>query len=1131
MRKLVLPILILTALIGLGACTFAAEYRAFWVDAWGAGVLSQSQVDKLLGVPGTTSKGDIRNANCNTVIVQVRRNFDANYPSSMGEPYMSGLSPADFNALQAVINAAHDTTGGKQRIDVHAWIVTFRTSGGLVYSQHSDTPTGSLTNLDNYWPTRTDSGTETSDKAFDPGHPLCEQYLTDVCMDLVNNFDIDGIHYDYIRFTANNQGYNPTSVARFNAYNASRPPDEQLSFEQWRRDQVSALVRRVYAKIQSSKPWVKQSGSFVTWNPSPTASTRAAFQATRPYYDVYSDWDSWMQEGIVDVAVPMTYYNWASLPNDYTRWINFEKDRSFNRHMIIGPGIYLNSLQNAINEILMTRTASPSNNYAHGFSGYSYRVPYSGGTWDGFVTEFTNQVTSAGPVPIPDMPWKSSPTKGHISGTVTYLTSGAWADGATVAISGPESRSMPSDGTGFYAFIDLTPGVYTVTASKAGYPDSQQIVNVQIGSVTGNMYVTDFTLGGTPPPTISNVHAPNIGTNSATITWDTDQAATSKVDYGLTPSYGSSTPLDSNLITSHSMALGGLAPSTLYHYRVTSGNTNGTSYSSDYTFTTNGPPVISNVQATNIGATSAVVTWNTSTASSGLVNYGLTAGYGSQEIDPNGNTTAHSVSISGLTPETTYHYQCVSTNAYGTDQTTDLTFATTEVVTEIVIDNLDPGWSNTSPGGASWSSGSNSLVPKIGTNYLYTAGSGSESSATRKCRWTPNITVAGLYDVYAYYQIGANRNERAPYTTYYDGGQVTSIQNQYSTTPNQGGWFLVAADKPFVAGISGYLELTNASTDAKYISADAAKFVLKQAADTTPPVMSSVTDDQYTTSTTSLAASWGGSDPESGIQRYEYAVGSTSGGIDKKGWTSADIATSGTITGLSLTVGNTYYISVRAVNGWNLTSTAVTSSGVTVAAPMAKISDAKACANNYPVHLDARTVTANFDDRLYIEEDDRFSAICVEYASAIVPSIEVEVYGRLGLMDGERALLNCKVITGGTGTVIDPLFLLTGSMGGATSGLNPGVPGSVSLNNIGLLVTIAGTVTDDQTGYVYVDDGETLDDGTSHTGVRVDATMLLDPPTLGQHVVATGICALYDTGSGYIRLLKPRNDSDVQKYN
>ena len=356
-------LMILVVLLALSTYCAAApdEYRAFWVDAWGAGILNQGEVDKLLGVVGNPdSKGDIRNANCNMVIVQVRRNCDANYPSSMGEPYMGGLSPAQFNSLQAVINAAHDTTGGKQRIEVHAWIVTFRTSGGAVYAAHSSTPTGSLTNLDNYWPSRTDAGAETGDRNLDPGHPLVEEYTTNVCMDLVNNFDIDGVHYDYIRFTANNEGFNPTSVARYNArYGLTgQPSSSSEQFKQWRRDQINALVRRVYAKVQASKPNVKVSGSFVTWNPSPTASTRAAFQGARPYYDVYSDWDSWMQEGTMDVGIPMTYYNYASLPTDWTKWINFLKDRHGNRHMIIGPGIYLNSLSNAILEIQQTRTDS-----------------------------------------------------------------------------------------------------------------------------------------------------------------------------------------------------------------------------------------------------------------------------------------------------------------------------------------------------------------------------------------------------------------------------------------------------------------------------------------------------------------------------------------------------------------------------------------------------------------------------------------------------------------------------------------------------------------------------------------------------------------------------------------------------
>jgi uncharacterized lipoprotein YddW (UPF0748 family) len=895
----------------------AAEWRAFWVDAWGNGFLSQSQVDTLLGVPGTSVGGQIRDAKCNAVFVQVRRRYDVCYPSGMGEPYMSGLSPANFNALQAMIDAAHDTTGGKKRIEVHCWLVTFATAGGQVYSQHIGTPTGSLTNFDNYWPTRDDTGAETSDKAFDPGHPLMEQYIVNVCMDLVNNFDIDGIHYDYIRFTANNQGYNPTSIARYNArYGLTgQPAASNEQFKQWRRDQVSAVVRQVYARIQKNKPWVKQSGSFVTWNPSPTSSTRAAFQATRPYYDVYSDWDSWMQEGIVDMAVPMTYYNWASLPNDYTRWMNFEKDRKFNRHMIIGPGIYLNSLSNALSELLMTRDPSPAGNYADGWCGYSYRTPYSGGIWAGFSPSLVSQVTSTW-ADIPSMPWKTNPTTGHIMGTVTIAGSGAWADFATVTATGPTTRSMMVDGTGFYAFIDLPPGAYTVTASKSGYPNAQAPVNVAVGVVTGNMYEQNFVLGGNSPPVISNVQAMNVTNTAATITWTTDTASSSQVNYGPTASYGSSSPLDNTPVTSHSVTISGLSANALYHYQVISTNAYGTTNSTDYTFTTAGPPTISNVQASNVTGGGATITWTTNSAANSQVRYGLTSGYGSQTALDQTNVTSHSVMISGLTPNTPYHYQAVSVNAYGFAQSDDFTFTTAGApvisgvsatgvgpngatiiwttdtpadsqveygtttsygsattlnatpvtahsvtlsgltantpyhyrvrsanaagatysgdftfttaafATEIAIDNIDPGWASTM---GTWSVGSSSVVPKIGTNYLFAdpSGSSSESSMSVSCTWTPTIQQAGYYDVYVYYQIGANRNPSAPYKVFYNGGTVTSIQNQYSSTPNQGGWFLVGADLPFAAGTSGYVRCANNSADGGYISADAAKFVFK----------------------------------------------------------------------------------------------------------------------------------------------------------------------------------------------------------------------------------------------------------------------------------------------------------------
>ena len=1214
-------------LLAIPCFSAADEYRAFWVDAWGPGFLNQSQVDKLLGVVGDpNSKGDIRNANCNMVIAQVRRRSDVCYPSGMGEPYFSGLSPANFNALQAMLNAAHDTTGGKQRVEVHCWVIPFRTAGGAVYQAHNDSPTGSLTNLDNYWPTRNEGGAEVDSGAFDPGHPLCEEYLTDVCMDLVNTFDIDGIHYDYIRFTGSTEGYNPTSIARYNArYGLSGQPGSGVEqFKQWRRDQVSALVRKVYAKVQSSKPWVKQSGSFVTWNPSPVASTRDAFKATRPYYDVYSDWDSWMQEGIVDMAVPMTYYDWALLPDDYTRWINFEKDRKFNRHMVIGPGIYHNTeMQNAILEILMTRTASPAGNYAHGWCGYSYRVPYTGGTWETFSPELVSQVTPT-PANIPALPWKVSPTKGHISGTVTYAANGAWADGASVKIEGPDTRTMLCDGTGFYAFIDVTPGSYVITASKSGYPDAQRNATITIGEVTGNMYVRDITLGGgTPPPAISNVQATGITTtgatitwttdqasssqveyglttsygslsplnstpvtshsvpltglamgmtyhyrvissnangtstssdytfrtigapvissvqatsitnNAATITWTTDQTSSSQVEYGLTTSYGSLSPLNSTPVTSHSVPLSGLTQSTTYHYRVISGNANGTTTSGDYTFATSGPPTISNPQATNITSSSAVITWTTSALADGRVNYGLTSSYGSQATDPNSSTTSHSVSLVGLSPQTTYHYPCVSTNAYGTAQTVDLNFATTAVATEIIIDNTDPGWTNTSPSG-SWSVGTNALVPKIGTDYLYTAGSGSSSSATRKCRWTPNIGVAGTYDVYAYYQKGTNRNRYAPYTVYYNGGQVTSVQDQYSSTPNQGDWFLIGQDLLFAVGSAGYVELTNASIETTYVSADAAKWVLKTAADTTPPVMSAVTDETYTISTTSLQATWSGSDPESAIQRYEYAVGSTPGAWDKKSYTNAGTATSATIGGLSLAVGNTYYVSVRAVNAWNLTSSALTSSGVTVAHSVASIKAAKDLANNEPVALPTTSVSAKFTGYLYVEEmPGRASGIRVAPDAAVAVNQTVQAFGRLALLDGmERTLVSSKIVPGVMGDIVDPLVMATGVLGGEQlNSLTPGVTGGLGLNNIGLLVTVVGTVKEAEDAYIYVDDGSLgVENGTANKGVRVDTSYLTTPPAKDKHVVITGICTVYDTGSAHVRMIRPRGDGDVISY-
>jgi hypothetical protein len=87
-------------------------------------------------------------------------------------------------------------------------------------------------------------------------------------------------------------------------------------------------------------------------------------------------------------------------------------------------------------------------------------------------------------------------------------------------------------------------------------------------------------------PTISGVTPSNVTSSAATVSWLTDQASTSQIQYGLTGAYGSSTVLDSTAVSSHSQTITGLAPSTTYHFAVKSGNGIGVTTSVDATFTT-----------------------------------------------------------------------------------------------------------------------------------------------------------------------------------------------------------------------------------------------------------------------------------------------------------------------------------------------------------------------------------------------------------------------------------------------------------------------------------------------------------------------------------------------------------------
>ena len=178
-----------------------------------------------------------------------------------------------------------------------------------------------------------------------------------------------------------------------------------------------------------------------------------------------------------------------------------------------------------------------------------------------------------------------------------------------------------------------------------------------------------FTKQDATPPPISGVSATSIGQSTATIVWTTDEPADSQVRYGTTTAYGSTTPLDTTMVTSHSVALSGLSPGTLYHYLVKSKDAAGNLASSaDFVFTTASettPPVISGVSATSITPTTATIVWKTNEPADSQVEYGITTAYGASTALDTTKVTSHSVVLSGLRERTRYHYRVRSRDAAG----------------------------------------------------------------------------------------------------------------------------------------------------------------------------------------------------------------------------------------------------------------------------------------------------------------------------------------------------------------------------------------------------------------------------------------------------------------------------------
>jgi hypothetical protein len=299
-----------------------------------------------------------------------------------------------------------------------------------------------------------------------------------------------------------------------------------------------------------------------------------------------------------------------------------------------------------------------------------------------FTTGSTTQTSSSGNTsantgPPPQLSyvlsWGITSTGASISWSTNNASTTAVAYGTSTALG-----SMTPVQTG----LNVTHGVVlTGLASGTTYYFVAQSTdsNGNTGYSATYSFTTGSASGGTssPPtttaPTSGNgpvllyLATWNVTSSGISISWSTDNVATTAVSYGLSPALGQTTPVQTALTNNHGITLTGLKSSSTYYFVAQSTDANGnTGYSGTYTFTTStgvSGPVISAITVTPGSGNSAFVSWTTSTPTYSYVQFGPTTAY--NQWSSTTSLTTNPTPAMGHVPSGVVHYQLVSTDASG----------------------------------------------------------------------------------------------------------------------------------------------------------------------------------------------------------------------------------------------------------------------------------------------------------------------------------------------------------------------------------------------------------------------------------------------------------------------------------
>ncbi len=323
------------------------ETRAVWVSTnfrldWPPRTTNEAKQKKAL----INIFNNIESKNLNTIYFQVRSNGTVLFRSSLEpfSPYITGTigNFGSYDPLEFAIQEAH-----KRGLEIHAWVNTMRVFAGNNISIKNNPAHISQRHPD--WVYRKyDDGSVW----LNPGIPEVRNHLVNLINEIVQNYDIDGIQLDFIRYPLRPIG----DKKSFNLFG------NKNSVSNWRRDNITKFISKLNEKIKATNPQIK-----LGVTPIGIYKSIPNGRGMEGYSDTFQDTREWLKLGIIDYAVPQIYWDLHSNPK-FETLVNDWVKSSYGRNIIVGIGAYKPEVLNEIEkEINITR-----NNKAAGIAFFRY---------------------------------------------------------------------------------------------------------------------------------------------------------------------------------------------------------------------------------------------------------------------------------------------------------------------------------------------------------------------------------------------------------------------------------------------------------------------------------------------------------------------------------------------------------------------------------------------------------------------------------------------------------------------------------------------------------------------------------------------------------------------------------------